>query len=147
MPSAADPFLARLAEGPLVADGAMGTMLYARGVPFDQCFDAANLNRPQLVSEIHDAYLAAGAELLETNTFGANRLKLAGHGLADQVEAINAAGVRLARQAAAAPGRRIWIAGSIGPLGRPMAPLGAIGEAEAADIFAEQARALAAAGA
>ncbi|MDR7519643.1 MAG: bifunctional homocysteine S-methyltransferase/methylenetetrahydrofolate reductase [Armatimonadota bacterium] len=147
MPSVAHPFLARLAEGPLVADGAMGTMLYARGVPFDQCFDAANLNRPQLVSEIHDAYLAAGAELLETNTFGANRLKLAGHGLADQVEAINAAGVRLARQAAAAPGRRIWIAGSIGPLGRPMAPLGAIGEAEAADIFAEQARALAAAGA
>ncbi|MBI3998239.1 MAG: bifunctional homocysteine S-methyltransferase/methylenetetrahydrofolate reductase [Armatimonadetes bacterium] len=137
------PFLARLGEGPLLADGAMGTMLYARGVPFDQCFDAVNLTNPDLVRGIHRAYLEAGAELLETNTFGANRLKLAGHGLADRLAEINAAGAQLAHEVAASAGRRIWIAGSIGPLGRPMAPLGAVSPEEATDAFVGQARALA----
>ncbi|MDR7544211.1 MAG: bifunctional homocysteine S-methyltransferase/methylenetetrahydrofolate reductase [Armatimonadota bacterium] len=137
------PFLARIAERPLVADGAMGTMLYARGVSFDHCFEAQNLNRPDLVRGIHAAYLNAGAELLETNTFGANRFKLAAWGLDDQVEAINGAGVRLAREAIAVMDRPAWVAGSIGPLGRQMAPIGALTEGEAAAAFTQQAQALA----
>ncbi|MGQ0550316.1 MAG: bifunctional homocysteine S-methyltransferase/methylenetetrahydrofolate reductase [Armatimonadota bacterium] len=141
------PFHARLAEGPMLADGAMGTMLYARGVPFDQCFDATNLTDPDLVRGIHEAYVAAGAELLETNTFGANRLKLAMHGLAERADAINSAGARIAREAAHAAGRRVWVAGSVGPLGRPIAPLGSTTGEEAEEVFAEQARALAGAGA
>lgn len=145
--AAVHPFLARIAERPLVADGAMGTMLYARGVPFDHSFEGANLHRPDLVRSVHLAYLEAGAELLETNTFGANRLKLTAHGLGTQVESVNAAGVRLAREAIALAGRPAWIAGSIGPLGRRMAPLGATPESEAGEVFAEQARALADAGA
>ncbi len=142
----AHPFLVRLAEGPLLTDGAMGTMLYARGVPFDQCFDAINLTDPDLVRGIHQAYLETGAELLETNTFGANRLKLAAHGWAERAAEINAAGARLAHDAAQAAGRRVWIAGSMGPLGRPMAPLGAMSGDEAAEVFSVQARALAEAG-
>ncbi len=133
----------RLAVGPLLADGAMGTMLYARGVPFDHCFEAQNVNRPDLVRSVHVAYLEAGAELLETNTFGANRFKLAVHGLAEELGAINAAGVRLAREAIEVSGRRAWVAGSIGPLGRQMAPIGALAEAEAEAAFAEQAQTLA----
>jgi methionine synthase I (cobalamin-dependent)/5,10-methylenetetrahydrofolate reductase len=140
-------FLDRLATGPVVADGAMGTMLYARGVSFDDCFDAVNLTRPDLVSGIHQAYLDAGAELLETNTFGANRMKLALHDLADDGDAINAAGVRRACAAAEHADRPVWIGGSIGPLGRPMAPLGAVSVEEATEVFAAQARALADAGA
>ncbi|MGQ0568787.1 MAG: bifunctional homocysteine S-methyltransferase/methylenetetrahydrofolate reductase [Armatimonadota bacterium] len=145
--SRSGPFLRRLAEAPVVADGAMGTMLYAKGVPFDQCLDGVNLTRPELVGGIHQAYLHAGADMLETNTFGANRLKLAAHGLAASVGIINAAGVRLAREAVQHAGRPVWIAGSIGPLGRQMAPLGALTEAEAIEAFTEQARALAEAGA
>jgi methionine synthase I (cobalamin-dependent)/5,10-methylenetetrahydrofolate reductase len=141
------PFLARLARGPLVADGAMGTVLYARGVPYDDCFEAQNLHRPDLVRGIHVSYLEAGAELLETNTFGANRLKLTTHGLAEDLDAINAAGVRLAREAVMISGREAWVAGSIGPLGRQMAPIGALSEAEALEVFGEQARALTVAGA
>jgi len=140
-------FHARLAQGPLLADGAMGTMLYARGVPFDQCFDAVNLTDPALVGAIHRAYVEAGAQLLETNTFGANRLKLAAHGLADRAAEINAAGVAIARAAAEAAGRPVWVAGSIGPLGRPLAPIGTLSPEEAAEIFGAQAQALAAAGA
>jgi homocysteine S-methyltransferase len=141
----AHPFLIRLTEGPLLADGAMGTMLYARGVASDQCFDAANLNQPALVRDIHQGYLAAGAELIETNTFGANGLKLALHALADRAAEINLAGAQVAREAvrAAPAGRRVWVAGSIGPLGRPMAPLGKVQPDEAAAIFGAQARALA----
>ncbi len=144
--AATHPFVVRLAEGPMLGDGAMGTMLYARGVPFDQCFDATNLNDPDLVRGIHEAYVAAGAELLETNTFSANRLKLAAHGLAERADAINSAGARVAREASQAAGRRVWVAGSIGPLGRPIAPLGATTSEEAEEVFAEQARALAGAG-
>ena len=143
----AHPLLARLAEGPLLADGAMGTMLYAGGTSSDQCFDATNLDNPALVRSVHQAYLASGAELLETNTFGANSLKLALHGLADRITEINTAGARLAqeavRAAARAAGRRVWIAGSMGPLGRPMAPLGKVTPEEASAVFGAQARALA----
>jgi homocysteine S-methyltransferase len=143
--SAGRSLLDRLAAGPVLADGAMGTMLYARGVPFDHCFEAQNVNRPDLVRGVHIAYLEAGAEVLETNTFGANRYKLAAHGLASELVAINAAGVRLAREAIEVTGRPAWVAGSIGPLGRQMAPIGALAEAEAEEAFAEQAQALGAA--
>lgn len=147
MTGRAHPFLARLAKRPVLADGAMGTMLYARGVPFDQCFDTANLSDPEIVRGVHQAYLDAGAELLETNTFGANRLKLATHGFGERAAEINVAGVNLARHAARSAGRPIWVAGSIGPLGRPMAPLGAVSGEEATEVFSEQARALASSGA
>src|SRR5207244_1397296 len=94
MPSA---FSQRLDAGPLLCDGAMGTMLYARGVSLDACFDVLNLNNPRLVQAIHADYIAVGADLIETNTFGANRFKLALHGLAGQVREINGRGVRVAR--------------------------------------------------
>ena len=140
------PFLTRLAERPVLADGAMGTMLYARGVPFDQ-FETVNVTNPAVVSDIHRAYVEAGAELLETNTFEANRVKLAAHGYAERAAEINAAGVALARDAARTAGRPVWVAGSIGPMGRPLAPLGAMSGEEATDVFEAQARALAGAGA
>jgi len=146
-PGSVDAFLERLDRGPLLADGAMGTMLYARGVPFDQGFDALNVAHPEVVTAVHAEYLAAGAELIETNTFGANRFKLALHNLEDQVGAINRAGAAAARTAREAAGRRVWIAGSIGPIGRPLAPLGGTSPAEARAAFAEQAAALAEGGA
>jgi homocysteine S-methyltransferase len=144
MPGAApESFQARLDRGPLLADGAMGTMLYARGVPFDQCFDALNVDRPDLVTAIHREYIAAGAELIETNTFGANRFKLSLHGLEDRVRATNVAGAAVARAAREASGRWVWIAGSIGPIGRPLAPLGTVKAGDARQAFAAQAEALA----
>ena len=144
MPGAApESFQARLDRGPLLADGAMGTMLYARGVRFDQCFDALNVDRPDLVTAIHGEYIAAGAELIETNTFGANRFKLSLHGLEDRVRATNVAGAAAARAAREASGRWVWIAGSIGPIGRPLAPLGTVKAGEARQAFAAQAKALA----
>src|SRR3989442_1122435 len=88
----AHAFSERLAAGPLLCDGAMGTLLYARGVPLDGCFDVLNLNTPALVQAIHSEYIAAGADCIETNTFGANRFKLAVHGLGSQVREINLRG-------------------------------------------------------
>ncbi|WP_376791268.1 bifunctional homocysteine S-methyltransferase/methylenetetrahydrofolate reductase [Thermoflexus sp.] len=140
------PLLERLAQGPLLADGAMGTMLYARGFSFDRCYEALNIEVPEVVLEIHRAYLQAGAELLETNTFGANRYRLAEHGLADRVGMLNRAAVALARQAAAEVERPVWIAGSVGPLGVPLAPLGRVKAVEAREAFREQIAALAEAG-
>ena len=133
------PFVERLAEGLLVADGAMGTMLYARGVFINRCFDELNLSSPDLVRGVHEEYLEAGAELLETNTFGAHRLKLGPHGLEGQVVKINREGARLARQAAQG---RAWVAGSIGPLGKPLKPYGSIGHHEAREAYAEQVQGL-----
>ncbi len=136
-------FLDRLARGPLLADGAMGTLLYSRGIGFDRCFDALCESDPALVRAVHADYVAAGAELIETNTFGANRHRLAEHGLADRVREINLAGARLARAAADRAGRPVWVAGSVGPLGVAVAPAGGAEEAAAAAAFAEQVRALA----
>src|SRR5208283_2361246 len=87
------------ASRPLLADGAMGTVLYARGVFINRCYDELNLSDPGLILAVHEEYLQAGAEIVETNTFGANRFRLGRHGLAEKVNEINAAGVRLARQA------------------------------------------------
>jgi homocysteine S-methyltransferase len=120
----------------------MGTLLYARGIPFDRSFDEVNLSRPELVTAIHRDYLAAGAELLETNTFGANRVRLAQHGLEDRVHVIARAGARLAREAREVAGVPAFVAGSLGPLGRPIEPYGTIGLADAGACFREAAEAL-----
>lgn len=139
----ADSFLTRLAQAPLLCDGATGTLLYAHGIPFEQCFDALNLDQPARVQELHDEYLRAGAEVVETNTFGANRFKLEEHGLAHRVAEINAAGVRLARDAVNASGKQAFVLGSVGPLGVQLAPVGAISRQEAHEAFREQITALA----
>jgi len=128
----------------LVADGAMGTMLYGHGVFINRCFDELSLSSPDLVGRIHRAYVDAGAEILETNTFGANRARLSAFGLADKLQAINEAGVRLAREAAQGGP---FIAGAMGPLGVRIEPLGPTSFSEARAIFREQAEALLAAGA
>jgi methionine synthase / methylenetetrahydrofolate reductase(NADPH) len=130
----------------VVADGAMGTMLYANGIFINRCFDELSLSAPALVSEIHKQYVEAGAEILETNTFGANRARLSGFGLADKLEAINCGGVNLARQAAGAASNPPFIAGAMGPLGVYIEPLGPTSFSEARSIFREQAGALLAAG-
>jgi methionine synthase I (cobalamin-dependent)/5,10-methylenetetrahydrofolate reductase len=130
------------ARGVLVADGAMGTMLNARGVAFDRCFDELNISDPALVGSIHQEYIQAGAEVVKTNTFGANRFKLARHGLVDKLEVINQAGVELARRAADGLERQVFIAGDIGPLGVRLAPYGRVQPEEARQAFTEQAAAL-----
>src|SRR5438132_1449817 len=135
-------FNLRLDAGPLLCDGAMGTMLYARGVSLDACFDVLNLNNPRLVQAIHADYIAAGADLIETNTFGANRFKLALHGLAGQVREINGRGVRVARDARESTGRDVLVLGSIGPLGKYLAPLGSVTAEKACAAFREQAEGL-----
>ncbi len=147
MPSFAEIFGNR----PVLADGAMGTVLYARGVFINRCYDELNLSDPNLILSVHEDYLQAGAEILETNTFGANRFRLARHGLAGKVAEINAAGVRLAKQAVGhfkdKQAGDAWVAGSVGPLGVRLEPLGKTGLDEARAAFVEQIRALAEAGA
>jgi len=134
------------ADRPVLADGAMGTLLYARGVPGSKCIDELNLSEPNLVLSIHEEYLQAGAELLETNTFGANRFRLARHGLADRSAEIIRAGVDLARQAVerlkAKNAGSAWVGGSVGPLGVRLEPLGKTGLDEARAAFSEQIAAL-----
>jgi homocysteine S-methyltransferase len=139
--SRAAEFREKLQGRVIVADGAMGTMLYSRGIFINRCFDELNLSAPAMVKEIHEEYVKAGAEILETNTFGATRLRLANYGLADKVEAINRAGVRLAREAA---GDRpeVFVAGTLGPLGVHLEPLGPTSYAEARESYREQVEAL-----
>jgi homocysteine S-methyltransferase len=108
------PLAEAIAAGPLLLDGAMGSLLYERGVLHTRSYDELNLQQPDLIRTVHDDYVHAGAEILETNTFGANRIGLARHGLAEQVVAINRAGVELARSAA---GDRAYVAGAVGPSG------------------------------
>jgi methionine synthase / methylenetetrahydrofolate reductase (NADH) len=141
------PFLDRLERGPLLADGGMGTMLYARGVPYDRCYDELNLTRPELVQRIHREYIRAGAGLIETNTFGANRYKLAAHGLEGRVRDINFRAVKIAREAREECGEPVFLAGAVGPLGEALAPVGTIEPEEAHAAFREQIEALLEAGA
>lgn len=131
---------------PLLGDGAMGTLLNSRGVSYEQCFEALNLNNPELIRSIHSEYIHAGAQVIQTNTFGANRYKLTAHGLADQVSAINRAGVELARQAAQQSDRPVFIAGDVGPLGVRLAPYGRVQPENARQAFEEQIAALVQAG-
>jgi homocysteine S-methyltransferase len=144
---ASKPFLDAIDERVLVADGAMGTQLYAKGVFINRCFESLNLTHPDLVSGVHLEYLRAGADVVETNTFGANRIKLRAFGLSDKVTAINAQGALISRQAverfaAAHPGSQAYVAGAIGPLGIRVEPWGKTGIDEAEQYFAEQAEGL-----
>ncbi len=133
------PFLEYLVGNIVVFDGAMGTELYNRGVFINRCFDELNLSNPDLVKEVHRGYRKAGVDVLETNTFGANRFKLRAHGLEEKIGAINAAGARLAREIA---GEDVYVAGSIGPLGIKIEPWGPTSEAETREAFREQAAGL-----
>jgi methionine synthase I (cobalamin-dependent)/5,10-methylenetetrahydrofolate reductase len=132
-------FLDALDSRVLVCDGAMGTMLYAKGVFINRSFDALNLAQSDLVGEVHKEYVRAGADVIETNTFGANRIKLEAFGLGDKLCEINIAGVRIARQAAR---DAVYVAGAIGPLGIRIEPWGRLGVDEAEACFREQAEAL-----
>jgi methionine synthase / methylenetetrahydrofolate reductase(NADPH) len=136
------PFSEIFADRPVLADGAMGTLLISRGIFINRCFDELNLSDPALILSVHEEYLQAGAEIVETNTFGANRFRLDRHGLGDKVRDINLAGVKLARQAAehlyAKQAGKAWVAGSVGPLGVRLEPLGKTGLDEARAAFAEQ---------
>jgi len=134
------------ATKPIVTDGAMGTLLHERGVEIDACFDELNLTEPAVVAEIHRDYIQAGAEIIKTNTFGANRTKLERHGLDDRVDEVNAAAVNLAQRVVAASFKEVFIAGDIGPLGVPLAPFGRMQVEEAREVYKEQAQALVDAG-
>lgn len=131
---------------PLLGDGAMGTMLHSRGVSFDACFDELNIRNPALVAEIHREYIEAGAQFVITNTFGANRYKLAEHGMEDKVVEINRSGVELARRVVLASFRDVLVAGDVGPLGVRLAPYGRVQPEQARQVFVEQITALVEAG-
>jgi methionine synthase / methylenetetrahydrofolate reductase(NADPH) len=139
----AQEFRDELSQRVIVADGAMGTMLYARGIFINRCFDELSLSAPDMVRQVHQEYVKAGAEILETNTFGATRIRLGAFGFAEKAGAINRAAVRLAREAA---GDRAWVAGAVGPLGVRIEPLGPTSFAEARAAFREQTDALVEAG-
>ncbi len=132
-------FLEAIDARVLVCDGAMGTMLYGKGIFLNRCFDELNITQPDLVAEVHRDYVRAGADVIETNTFGANRFKLANFGLADKARLLNMQGARIARHAAR---DRVWVAGAIGPLGVRIEPWGRTSVGEAEDAFREQAAAL-----
>src|SRR6476469_7325040 len=141
--SRAQEFREQLANRVMVADGAMGTMLYTRGVFINRCFDELNLSSADMVRQIHQEYVKAGAEILETNTFGASRPRLAAFGMAEKLKEINRAAVKLAREAAKdGP----FVAGAVGPLGVHIEPLGPTSFAEARAAFREQIDALLEAG-
>src|SRR5882672_2632489 len=140
-------FFDRLATGtPILFDGGMGTQLYAQGVPYERCFDELNLLQPDLVQAVHRAYIAAGAEVIETNTFAANRVRLAAYGLEHRVRDINFRGVKVAREAREVSGEPVFLAGSVSSIGQPLAPVGTIWPDEARAIFIEQIEALLEAG-
>ena len=141
-------FLDALASRVLLCDGAMGTMLYGKGVFINRCFESLTLSDAALVREVHAEYVRAGADVLETNTFGANRLKLRAFGLGNRVAELNAEAARLARESVAMAGgdERVFVAGAIGPLGVRVEPWGKLGIDEATELFREQASALAAGG-
>ena len=137
------PFLQRLLQpAPVLFDGAMGTQLHARGVPFQRCFDELNLQQPALVQSVHRAYIEAGAEVIETNTFAANRAQLAAFGLSNSVRELNLQGVKIAREAKEVSGLDVFIAGSVSSIGQPLAPTGVLSPAQARAIFVEQIEAL-----
>jgi methionine synthase / methylenetetrahydrofolate reductase(NADPH) len=137
----ASDFLTRLNTAPILCDGAMGTLLYSNGVFINRSYDELNLSQPELVRGVHQSYLQSGAEIIETNTFGANSFRLARHSIADKVKQINVAGARLAREAAKS--FDVWVAGSVGPLGIRIEPLGKTSFDEARAAFREQIAALA----
>ncbi len=134
-----EAFVHKLERRVLVCDGAMGTMLYSKGVAFSRCFDELSLTMPQLVKEVHLGYVKAGADVIQTNTFGANRPRLQKFELEDRVREINVSAARLAREVA---GDDLYVAGSVGPLGIHLEPLGPTSLEEAREMFREQISAL-----
>jgi methionine synthase I (cobalamin-dependent)/5,10-methylenetetrahydrofolate reductase len=134
--------LEQLQQRPVLCDGAMGTLLYARGVAYKECFDALNLTQPELVQSIHSDYIGAGAQIIETNTFGANRARLETHNLGERVREINLRAVRLAREAREVSGQPVFIAGAVGPSGRPLQAPDEQRLGELRTIFREQIEAL-----
>src|SRR5438270_1899791 len=134
-------FLTRIKQSPVLCDGAMGTLLYAKGIFINRSYDELNLSHPELIRGIHHDYLQAGAEIIETNTFGGNSFRLGRHSLADKVRDINRAGVRLAREAAKS--FDVWVAGSVRPLGTRIEPLGKTSFEEAREAFRQQIETLA----
>ena len=136
----ASDFLARIKDFPVLCDGAMGTLLYAKGIFINRSYDELNLSQPDLIRGIHHEYLQAGAEIIETNTFGANSFRLGRHSLADKVRDVNKVGARLAHEAAKS--FDVWVAGSVGPLGTRIEPLGKTSFQEARAAFREQIEAL-----
>jgi methionine synthase / methylenetetrahydrofolate reductase(NADPH) len=133
-------FLARLKKSPILCDGAMGTLLYSKGIFINRCYDELNISQPDLIRGIHHEYLQAGAEIIETNTFGGNVFRLARHGLGDKVREINFAGARLAREAAKS--FDVFVAGSVGPIGIRIEPLGKTSLEETRVAFRDQITAL-----
>ena len=144
MHARAQKLVERIQKQVVVADGPMGTMLYSKGIFINRCFDELNLSMPALVKEVHQSYVRAGAEIIESNTFGANSFRLAAYGLAEKLRDINQAGVRLARECA---GEDLWVAGAVGPLGLRIEPLGPTSFQEAREAFRGQITTLAEAGA
>src|SRR2546421_3479701 len=136
----AGDLLARLKKSPVLCDGATGTLLYAKGIFINRCYDELNVSQPDLIRGLHHEYLQAGAEIIETNTFGGNSFRLARHGMENRVREINLAGARLGREAAKS--FDVWVAGSVGPLGIRIEPLGKTSYEEARDAFREQIAAL-----
>jgi methionine synthase / methylenetetrahydrofolate reductase(NADPH) len=137
-----NPLLERLDKGLLLGDGAMGSLLYEHGIPYSECYEQLNLTRPELIQEIHRNYILAGAQVIETNTFGGNRFRLAEHGLADKVRDFNRRGVKIAREIRDTTGEPVLIAGSIGPLAQNFAPGGSLTWDDAQNAFKEQIEAL-----
>jgi len=133
-----NPFLQKLTERPLLCDGAMGTMLFGKGASIDQCLEQLVIDRPGWVRDIHQVYASAGVDVIKSHTFGANRVRLAEHGLADKVRELNFKAVKLVRDVREVAGRAIFIAGNVGPLGKRLQPIGALSEQEARDAFHEQ---------
>src|SRR5881275_2914694 len=133
-------FLTRLQKSAVLCDGAMGTLLYSKGIFINRCYDELNLSQPDLIRGVHREYLQAGAEIIETNTFGGNSFRLARHSMESRVREINLAGARLGREAAKS--FDVWVAGSVGPLGIRIEPLGRTSYQEARDAFREQIAAL-----
>ncbi len=138
--------LSRLKLGPVLCDGAMGTLLYAKGVFINKCYDELNLTQPDLVRSIHQEYMNAGAEIIETNTFGANSFRLARYGLGDKLREINLQGAHLAKDAAnsfnAKKAASVLVAGSVGPIGVRIEPLGKVSKDETREAFRQQVTAL-----
>ncbi len=134
--------LQTLRQRPVLCDGAMGSLLHARGITYERCFDALNLTNPELIAGIHREYASAGAQILETNSFGANRVKLDAYDMGNQVRAINRSAVRLAREAREVAGQPVYIAGAVGPTGRPLQAPDEHRLLELRGIFREQIEAL-----
>lgn len=136
------PFVSRLTQKPLLCDGAMGTMIHQRGVPIDACFDELNLSNPKMIVEIHRQYIAAGADVIETNTFGGNWFRLNEYNLGGRVRDINLRGAKLAREAREISGQPVFVAGSIGPTARVVEPIGTTTSSAVRDAFRDQVEAL-----